>query len=104
MLTFLEAYEDAMINSNVTLDSDKIAFVKSNLTCDSLASEMMQSSSFTPKLINYSTHQLSTTAPSVPIFSKPLELSRTMTLCNGPSALLSPSLLRGQARAVNIAN
>ena len=49
----LEACEDAMINSNITLDDNKIAFVRSNLTCDSLGFEMMQTNSFTPKLIKY---------------------------------------------------
>ena len=52
-LSFLESCEDSMCNSNITLDADKIAFIRSNLKPDSLASDMMRASCFNPKLINH---------------------------------------------------
>ncbi len=43
-----------MRNSHITSDIDKIAYVRSNLKSNSVASTMMQSSAFVPKAINYS--------------------------------------------------
>ncbi len=86
-LSFSEACGDSMGNSNITTDSDKTAFVRSNLTCDSLASQMMQASSFTRKLINY----------DYSVFRKnfltAFGIVYIMTLCNGHFTLLSPLLL-----------
>ncbi len=53
-LTFLEACEDSMRNLYITSDTDKIAYLRSNLKSNSVASTMMHSSAFTPKLINCS--------------------------------------------------
>ena len=52
-LQFIQACEDQMVNSSITTGADKISFVRSQLTPDSLASDMMLAHAFDPKALNY---------------------------------------------------
>lgn len=52
-LTFFDSWDDTILNTNVTSDADKTAFVRSELVPDSLAADMMGASVFLPKQINY---------------------------------------------------
>ena len=105
-LTFLQSCEDAMRNSNVTNDADKIAFVRSNLKPNSLASDMMQASAFNPKLLNYDytvfrKNFLTTfgSAKHQDSMNWVFHLAESLTTNLGTF-----SYLRGQARAANVAN
>ena len=48
-LEFLKACEDAMANSNIKDDGDKISFVRSNLKSGSTAASMMKAAAFTSR-------------------------------------------------------
>ena len=105
-LTFLESCEDSMRNSNVTNDADKISFVRSNIKPDSLASDMMQASSFTPKLLNYDyavfRENFLKTFGSTKHHDS---MQWTFRLADALTSQLGTSnYLRGQARAANVAN
>ncbi len=95
-----------MRNSNITTDSDKIAFVRSSLTFDSLASQMMQASSFTPKLIDcdylaFRENFLKTFG----ILQHHASMQWTFHLADPLTCQSGTSnSLRGQTRASNIAN
>lgn len=52
-LSFSQANEDAIHNSNIIKRANNSSFVRSQLATDSLASEMMYATSFTPRFINY---------------------------------------------------
>ena len=53
-LIFLQQCEDVMSNSNVTNDTDKISFIRSQLVQDSLASVMMRANCFNTSIIGAS--------------------------------------------------
>lgn len=52
-ITYLTFCEDAMCNSSVTFDSEKISFIHSNLVSGLLVAKMMQPSAFDSKHIGH---------------------------------------------------
>lgn len=104
--SFIQQAEDAMRNSNVTTNADKISFVRSQLTPNSLASDLMLASHFRPDLLNYDYDKFK--LHFLNIFGAcqrddslqfPFRLAESLT-----TQLGSVGHLRGQARASEIAD
>ena len=104
-LQFLQACEDQMVNTNIATGADKISFVRSQLTPDSLASDMMLAHAFDSKALNYDFSQFRKnfleafdSTQQQGSFQWIFQLADAL-----PSDLSSLGRMRGQARAATLA-
>ena len=104
-LQFLQACEDQMVNTNISTGADKISFVRSQLTPNSLATDMMLAHAFDPKALNYDFSQFSKnfleafdSTPHRGSFQWIFQLTDAL-----PTDLSSLGRMRGQSRAAKLA-
>ena len=105
-LQFLRACEDQMVNTNISTGADKMSFVRSQLTPNSLASDMMLAHAFDPKALNHNFDQFRKnfleafdSAQTQGSFQWIFQLADTL-----PSDLSSLGRMRGQSRAATLAS